>query len=1796
MGLLKKISRLLGNHRVDDAHNTVNGLRICRFEEVESRRLMAADLHVGASYYEPATGLDTVPNVFQIEFEGGAAGTQLTHLQINGSKDGSPLKFNDAIFDTASGGLGAYGFSPFHVVQSTGFQVTGVNVVDGGTALDLTFSGFQAGMKLVFTIDVDQVLYIDPSPGNDEVDSVDEGAEFQRSHFIADFSAPHFHDLTTSTLFWDKYDANFAAADSASGTTLDLPPDRYTDPTQDQSVLTAGAVAVATQQPLPDSIAGVVYVDNNLNNHQDAGEQGIGNVTLTLFQFNGTSYVSTGLTTKTDAQGNYKFSNVLPGEYRVVETQPVPYFSVGATAGTVNGQTRGVVTTPDIISDISLLGGEDSVQNDFAESLPNSISGHVGNDTTGDCETNPNTPGIAGVVMHLLDSSGQTVATTTTDASGNYQFTNLNAGTYTVLEEQPTGWLEDDAHVGSAGGVVINDDQIGQIPLTSNVNGIHYDFCEVLPVSIAGHVGIDTIGGQKATSSMPPISGVTIQLLDVNGTALKTTTTDASGNYIFSGMAPGTYGVHEVQPASYYDGDTEAGSKGGTVTDDKITNIVLLSGMHATDYDFSELLPNSISGHVGNDTTGDCETNPNTPGIAGVVMHLLDSSGKTVATTTTDANGDYEFDNLPKGTYTVLEEQPAGWLEDDAHVGTAGGVVVNDDEVSQISLTTNVHGLKYDFCEVLPVSISGHVGIDTIGGQKANSGMPPISGVTIQLLDSDGNVIKTTTTDASGNYTFTGMAPGTYGVHELQPAGYYDGDTEAGSKGGTVTDDKITNIVLLSGMQATDYDFSELLPNSISGHVGNDTTGDCETNPNTPGIAGVVMHLLDSSGKIVATTTTDANGDYLFDHLMAGTYTVLEEQPDGWLEDDAHVGSAGGVVVNDDEVSQIALVSNVHGVHYDFCEVLPVTLSGHVGIDTIGGQKANSSMPPISGVTIQLLDSGGNVLQSTTTDGNGNYVFTGMPPGTYGIRELQPPGYLDGDTEAGTQGGTVSDDKITGITLLSGVHGTDYDFSELLPSSISGHVGNDTTGDCATNLNTPGIAGVVMHLINSSGQIVATTTTDAGGNYKFDHLAGGVYTVLEEQPAGWLEDDAHAGSVGGVVVNDDEISQIVLTPNVTAVNYNFCEVLPVSISGHVGSNINGDCEENPNTPGIAGVVIHLLDANGNIIATTTTDADGNYTFAGLPPGDYGVHEDQPAGWFQGDSDVGSAGGVVTTTDTITQIALNSGANGVHYNFCETPPATLSGYVFQDGPPIHVENAGDVPDVLALRDGKLTPDDTLLPGVTLELRDGVTGQPILGSAALPGLYAANLPITTVTDANGHYQFNGLAPGVYGVFDVKPAGYLPGIDTPGSTGGVLVSALIVTDSAVVAQLTSKPVDDAILGVNLPVGQNSINNNFSVVVTATGIQPFVFPQTPGATPLLVPPVAIPFVQLTPPPVPTLPFYLAPQIRQVGGAMFTWHLSVVDAGQPRQVRPDSVARLMSVQPDDDVLNGYDLENGDWTLAPDELGVAPLKGRRLRFGIRGGVPIAGDFDGDGKWEVGVFKDGRWFIDLNNNGVWDAGDLWAKLGTRNDMPVTGDWDGDGKTDIGIYGPAWSGDPRAVAHEPGIPDPNNENTGVHKNIPRQPEQTSKGQREMKLTSEGKARADLIDHVFFYGTPGDRPVAGDWNGDGTHTVAVFRNGVWWRDTNGDGKRNHSDKPTYFGQPGDLPVVGDFNGDGIDELGVYRDGTWYIDTNANGVIDAEDTVFQLGGPGDRPVVGDWNGDGKAEPGVYHDAPSASAKASND
>ena len=123
------------------------------------------------------------------------------------------------------------------------------------------------------------------------------------------------------------------------------------------------------------------------------------------------------------------------------------------------------------------------------------------------------------------------------------------------------------------------------------------------------------------------------------------------------------------------------------------------------------------------------------------------------------------------------------------------------------------------------------------------------------------------------------------------------------------------------------------------------------------------------------------------------------------------------------------------------------------------------------------------------------------------------------------------------------------------------------------------------------------------------------------------------------------------------------------------------------------------------------------------------------------------------------------------------------------------------------------------------------------------------------------------------------------------------------------------------------------------------------------------------------------------------------------------------------------------------------------------------------------------------------------------------------------------------------------------------------------------AGNADLMFAYGSTGDIPVTGDWNGDGIDTIGMYRNGVYYlRNSNTAG---NADIVFAYGSTGDIPVTGDWDGDGIDTIGMYRNGVYYL-RNSNTAGNA-DLMFAYGSTGDIPVTGDWDGNGFDTIGMY-------------
>jgi hypothetical protein len=217
-------------------------------------------------------------------------------------------------------------------------------------------------------------------------------------------------------------------------------------------------------------------------------------------------------------------------------------------------------------------------------------------------------------------------------------------------------------------------------------------------------------------------------------------------------------------------------------------------------------------------------------------------------------------------------------------------------------------------------------------------------------------------------------------------------------------------------------------------------------------------------------------------------------------------------------------------------------------------------------------------------------------------------------------------------------------------------------------------------------------------------------------------------------------------------------------------------------------------------------------------------------------------------------------------------------------------------------------------------------------------------------------------------------------------------------------------------------------------------------------------------------------------------------------------------------------------------------------FGLNGDQPVAGDWFGTGVVSLGVFRAGQWYIDANNNGVWDGvagGDVIWSFGLPGDMAIVGDWTGDGKSKIGVM------------RCPAV-----------------------GQCTWYLDAGNKHGYDPATVVTAqYGLPGDKPVANNWSGTGmADQIGVFRcpaAGVctWIVDSFGAGAYQANDAQYFYGLTGDYPIVGNWFGTGRKRIGVFRSGQVILNVSGTNVFQSGIDFFgSFGLNGDLPVIGLW------------------------
>lgn len=407
---------------------------------------------------------------------------------------------------------------------------------------------------------------------------------------------------------------------------------------------------------------------------------------------------------------------------------------------------------------------------------------------------------------------------------------------------------------------------------------------------------------------------------------------------------------------------------------------------------------NVISGYVYHDVNNNGLFDQGETPIAGSTLYLKNSSGVTVATATTDAQGKYEF--------------------------------THDASIPQTPLTTPPQTITYaqDFTNY---SKQGQV-------QQFNPALGELKSVTIRLQGSVTSEIKVENTSPNSPSTITGTISGDL---SLSGPGFPPVTLHLSENAGSFTAAAFDGLMNHTGASGFTFDaqtangFQQITltdPAQIQAFIGGGQvtlTHSAQATSTATGGGNLNVWVISKAAGQVEVTYEYVPRNCLAD----GQYTIVQDpQPAGYPFDGRE--SKGGVVLGN-LPGQDQITVTLQGqdlTNNNFGELKPAQVSGYVYHDADNDGVFDQGEAPIPGVTITLRDAN-NVATTAVTDATGRYQFLNLRPGVYSITEGTPPAeFLDGIDTVGSEGGALANDHFSNVNLKSGAQGINYNFGEVV--------------------------------------------------------------------------------------------------------------------------------------------------------------------------------------------------------------------------------------------------------------------------------------------------------------------------------------------------------------------------------------------------------------------------------------------------------------------------------------------------------------------------------------------------------------------------------------------------------------------------------------------------------------------------------------------------------------------------------------------------------------------------------------------
>ncbi|HCZ8202428.1 TPA: carboxypeptidase regulatory-like domain-containing protein, partial [Staphylococcus aureus] len=514
--------------------------------------------------------------------------------------------------------------------------------------------------------------------------------------------------------------------------------------------------------------------------------------------------------------------------------------------------------------------------------------------------------------------------------------------------------------------------------------------------------------------------------------------------------------------------------------------------------------------------------------------------------------------------------------------------------------------------------IGNYVWEDTNKNGVQELGEKGVGNVTVTVFDNNTNTkVGEAVTKEDGSYLIPNLPNGDYRVEFSNlPQGYEVTPSKQGNNE-ELDSNGVSSVITVNGKDNLSADLGIYKPKyNLGDYVWEDTNKNGIQDQDEKGISGVTVTLKDENGNVLKTVTTDADGKYKFTDLDNGNYKVEFTTPEGYTP--TTVTSGSDIEKDSNGLTTTGVINGADNMTLDsgFYKTPKYNLGNYVWEDTNKDGKQDSTEKGISGVTVTLKNENGEVLQTTKTDKDGKYQFTGLENGTYKVEFETPLGYTPTQVGSGTDEGIDSNGtSTTGVikdkdndTIDSGFYKPTYNLGD--------YVWEDTNKNGVQDKDEKGISGVTVTLKDENDKVLKTVTTDENGKYQFTDLNNGTYKVEFETPSGYTPTSVTSGNDTEKDSNGLTTTGVIKDADNMTLDSGFYKTPKYSLGDYVWYDSNKDGKQDSTEKGIKDVKVTLLNEKGEVIGTTKTDENGKYRFDNLDSGKYKVIFEKPAGLTQ----------------------------------------------------------------------------------------------------------------------------------------------------------------------------------------------------------------------------------------------------------------------------------------------------------------------------------------------------------------------------------------------------------------------------------------------------------------------------------------------------------------------------------------------------------------------------------------------------